>query len=179
VIHGATRHVSTAFGRCNRGASKDALGFLHPVNSSMNHAAHYTALMNRALFRQWTAPLTGYKERHHILPRSMGGTNDPANLVDLTLREHLVAHLLLAHMPGNEGQWASVQAIMQDTLNQTSPRFGQLRHTRFKRKRIAYAEAKRFRNAQRKRALTRYNAQLHAIEQTYVDTLFDAAGMAR
>ena len=27
-------------------------------------------------------------------------------------------------MPGNEGQWASVQAIMLDTLNPTSQRFG-------------------------------------------------------
>lgn len=34
-------------------------------------------------------------ECHHILPRSCGGTNDKINLVDLTLREHYIAHLLL------------------------------------------------------------------------------------
>jgi hypothetical protein len=36
-----------------------------------------------------------YYEKHHILPRSLGGTNDPSNLVLLTAREHFIAHLLL------------------------------------------------------------------------------------
>lgn len=39
---------------------------------------------------------TGYIEKHHIIPRSLGGTNDLSNLVALTGREHYVAHLLLA-----------------------------------------------------------------------------------
>jgi hypothetical protein len=34
-------------------------------------------------------------ECHHILPKSLGGNNDKTNLVDLTLREHYVCHLLL------------------------------------------------------------------------------------
>lgn len=38
----------------------------------------------------------GYKERHHILPRCMGGTNDEENLIDLYAREHFIAHKLLA-----------------------------------------------------------------------------------
>lgn len=37
----------------------------------------------------------GYGERHHIVPRSEGGTDDPANLVVLTAREHFLAHWLL------------------------------------------------------------------------------------
>lgn len=37
----------------------------------------------------------GYFEKHHILPKSLNGTNDEANLVKLTYREHFVAHLLL------------------------------------------------------------------------------------
>lgn len=40
----------------------------------------------------------GYTERHHIIPRSLGGTNDKNNLVDLTAREHYIAHLLLWKM---------------------------------------------------------------------------------
>ena len=35
-------------------------------------------------------------ERHHIKPRCIGGTDDMYNLVDLTLREHYIAHMLLA-----------------------------------------------------------------------------------
>lgn len=34
-------------------------------------------------------------ERHHILPRSLGGSNDPQNLVRLTYREHFLVHWLL------------------------------------------------------------------------------------
>lgn len=37
-----------------------------------------------------------YKERHHIIPKCMGGSDDEENLVDLLLREHIVAHKLLA-----------------------------------------------------------------------------------
>ena len=34
-------------------------------------------------------------EKHHIIPKSLGGTNDLSNIVNLTPREHLIAHLLL------------------------------------------------------------------------------------
>lgn len=36
-----------------------------------------------------------YSERHHIIPKSLGGGNTRDNLVDLTAREHFVCHLLL------------------------------------------------------------------------------------
>ena len=36
-----------------------------------------------------------YYESHHIIPKSMGGSNDPDNLVLLTAREHFIAHWLL------------------------------------------------------------------------------------
>ena len=49
-------------------------------------------------------PLKGYKERHHIKPRCMGGKNDPDNLVDLIPEEHYTCHLLLVKMyPDNRG----------------------------------------------------------------------------
>lgn len=44
-----------------------------------------------------------YHERHHILPKSCGGTNDKDNLIDLFAREHFIAHQLLAEEnPDNE-----------------------------------------------------------------------------
>lgn len=36
-----------------------------------------------------------YTEKHHIIPRSMGGEDSKENLVVLTAREHYIAHLLL------------------------------------------------------------------------------------
>lgn len=38
----------------------------------------------------------GVKERHHIKMRSLGGTNDEDNLIDLIDSEHYEAHKLLA-----------------------------------------------------------------------------------
>jgi len=40
----------------------------------------------------------GYVEKHHILPRSLGGNDDAENIVSLTAREHFVCHYLLAKM---------------------------------------------------------------------------------
>ena len=37
-----------------------------------------------------------YYERHHILPKCMGGTDNDNNLIDLLAREHFIAHRLLA-----------------------------------------------------------------------------------
>jgi len=37
----------------------------------------------------------GYTELHHIIPQSMGGSNDKDNLVELTAREHFLCHWLL------------------------------------------------------------------------------------
>lgn len=39
--------------------------------------------------------LNGYYEIHHIIPRSFNGSNDEDNLVLLTYREHVLAHMLL------------------------------------------------------------------------------------
>ena len=43
-----------------------------------------------------------YTECHHILPRSLGGTDDEDNLIDLTARQHYVAHWLLWRAYNNE-----------------------------------------------------------------------------
>lgn len=41
-------------------------------------------------------PKGEYKERHHIVPKCIGGTNDEDNLIDLYAKEHFIAHKLLA-----------------------------------------------------------------------------------
>jgi hypothetical protein len=42
--------------------------------------------------------LCDIKESHHIIPKSLGGNNDAANLVELTPREHFICHWLLTKM---------------------------------------------------------------------------------
>lgn len=64
----------------------------------MNYAANYDRLIARARGRV----LNSYRERHHVIPRCMAGTDDPSNIVDLTPEEHYVAHQLLVKMyPGD------------------------------------------------------------------------------
>lgn len=42
-----------------------------------------------------------YTEAHHIIPKSLGGTDEVSNLVLLTGREHFIAHLLLSKIHNN------------------------------------------------------------------------------
>lgn len=44
----------------------------------------------------------GYKEKHHIIPKSLGGSNDKSNLVYLTAKEHYICHLLLVRITQND-----------------------------------------------------------------------------
>lgn len=45
--------------------------------------------------------ISGYTERHHIIPKSLGGSNAKSNLVVLTAKEHFICHLLLTKMTTN------------------------------------------------------------------------------
>lgn len=57
----------------------------------MNYQKVYNAIVEK---RKMNVP-EGYKECHHIIPKSMGGSDDASNLVYLTVREHYIAHQLL------------------------------------------------------------------------------------
>jgi hypothetical protein len=47
------------------------------------------------------------KHKHHIIPKHMGGTDDPENLIELTIEEHAEAHKVLFEKHGKiEDYWA-------------------------------------------------------------------------
>jgi hypothetical protein len=73
----------------------------------VNYQKIYGDLIAKCQLRQF---VEGYKERHHIIPKSLGGSNDSSNLVDLTAREHFVAHFLLAKLYGGN-QWLSIKRM--------------------------------------------------------------------
>ena len=76
----------------------------------------YNALIDRAKKRAWskkTAPC--YVELHHIVPKSLGGTNASTNLVVLTAREHCVAHLMLCRF-GDKNQKIRMTNALQRFL---------------------------------------------------------------
>ena len=55
----------------------------------------YYAIVDRAKIRI----NDGYTENHHIIPKSLCGSNTKDNKVDLNAREHFICHLLLTKMP--------------------------------------------------------------------------------
>ncbi len=63
----------------------------------------YNELMKKGKLRESDSSIVGYYELHHVIPRSLGGTDDPENLVSLTAREHFLAHrLLMKFLHGKE-----------------------------------------------------------------------------
>lgn len=64
----------------------------------MDYFKIYDSLMQRSLNRN----LEGYSEKHHIIPKCIGGNDLPENLVKLTAKEHYIAHRLLVEMYPSE-----------------------------------------------------------------------------
>jgi len=58
----------------------------------MNYIKIYNQLIENAQCRNKP---TCYLEKHHIIPKSEGGSNSNTNLVYLTAKEHFIAHKLL------------------------------------------------------------------------------------
>lgn len=59
----------------------------------------YNSIIDRAKSRVLSKDI--YSERHHIVPKSLGGSNDQTNLVTLTAKEHRFVHILLPKMTSN------------------------------------------------------------------------------
>ena len=62
----------------------------------MNYQKVYDQIIQRAKLRGLDKKkLEGYFEKHHIIPRCLGGLNEDSNYVLLTAREHFICHQLL------------------------------------------------------------------------------------
>ena len=61
---------------------------------AMNYARIYYRIIENRLIH----PFDGYTESHHIIPKSLGGSDSKDNLVRLSAREHFVCHWLLVKM---------------------------------------------------------------------------------
>lgn len=82
----------------------------------MDYAAIYASFISSR--RELEPALRDYSERHHILPKKLGGTNKPSNLIRLTPEDHFFAHLLLAKIHGGS-MWAPV-ALMAGKIEKRS-----------------------------------------------------------
>ena len=62
---------------------------------------NYQKIYNQLIQKRQQILVEGYSERHHIIPKCLGGSNKSNNLVRLTAREHFIAHQLLAKIYSN------------------------------------------------------------------------------
>jgi len=78
------------------------------INKHMNkYKQWYANITERAKHRH----LDSYTESHHIVPRSLGGGDEPNNLVNLTAREHFVCHWLLVKMTTGQEHHKMLNAL--------------------------------------------------------------------
>jgi len=76
------------------------------INNKYN--VWYFKIIENAKSRQ---QISDYTEIHHIIPKSLGGSNDKDNLVRLTAREHFICHVLLTKMTNNKNKDSMVFAL--------------------------------------------------------------------
>ena len=65
-----------------------------PQGSEPHHTRYIRFIESRPKDRKKTRNGV-YLERHHILPKSLGGSNEKDNIIILTAKEHFIAHLIL------------------------------------------------------------------------------------
>lgn len=68
----------------------------------------YNNIINNALSR--TLSKDNYTEKHHIIPKCLGGIDSKSNLVKLTAKEHFICHLLLTKMLEGIGKHKMIYA---------------------------------------------------------------------
>lgn len=81
-----------------------------------------------------------YCERHHIMPKCIGGTNDEENLVDLYAREHFIAHRLLAEENPDNRKLQLAYICMSFAKNDREHRY-RLDEYEYEKARIACSKA--------------------------------------
>jgi len=58
----------------------------------------YTRIYSQIIERAKNRKLEGYIEKHHVIPKCIGGCNEKENLIELTAKEHFLCHKLLCEI---------------------------------------------------------------------------------
>jgi hypothetical protein len=114
--------------------------------NTTKYTKYYYNIVNAAKSRVLLSEIK--KERHHIIPKSIGGTNEDSNLVYLTLREHILCHRLLVKMLHGDQKYKMKHALFlmghKDKYKLTSRAFATIKsskrnHTEETKKKISAA----------------------------------------
>jgi len=98
----------------------------------MIRSAHHYSRYQRFIGSLRGQSVDGYAEVHHIVPRSLGGSDDADNLIKLTARQHYIAHWMLARALGGS---ASRAFFMMSNFG----KYGQVNSTTYQIARQEYA----------------------------------------
>ena len=81
----------------------------------------YYSIISRARSRD--LPKETYTEKHHIIPKSLGGGNSKDNLAVLTAREHFICHRLLVRMTTGNYRHKMINAAIGMKRNKNGARY--------------------------------------------------------
>jgi len=76
---------------------------------------NYKKIHDSIILRAKTRIIDGYVEKHHIIPRSMGGSDENDNIAILTPEEHFLIHVLLVKIYPNQ------KSLIVAVLKMTQP----------------------------------------------------------
>lgn len=120
---------------------------------SNKYTIWYMAIIENGRIRH----LNDYIERHHIIPRSLGGNDTSNNIVKLTAREHFVCHRLLAKIfPNGSKERRSMNFALHKMAYGTNTEKYKLKSSQYEHIRKLNAQAtreqqlKRFENPETK-----------------------------
>lgn len=99
----------------------------------------YYNIVNRAKIRVLSNDT--YIEKHHIIPKSLGGTDKKSNIVKLTAREHFICHLCLTKMTTNSNKQKMVFAMKMMLVKHTHNRYITLTSRLFESIKVAHSIA--------------------------------------
>lgn len=108
--------------------------------NSMNYSKIYNDIIENAKQKSYD----DYTEKHHIIPRSLGGTDEPSNLVILSAREHFICHYLLTkiHKNNQSNFYKMVKAfIMMFCSSKKQLRYSPSRNYEILKKEFAKAQS--------------------------------------
>lgn len=81
----------------------------------MFNQSKYTTWYNQIIDNAKKRESVSKPDRHHIIPKCMGGSNHIDNLVNLTAREHFICHRLLIKMVDSKFKSKMVYAAWQQS----------------------------------------------------------------
>jgi hypothetical protein len=110
------------------------------IVSENRYGMDYKKIHDQLIARAKNRILKGYKEKHHIIPRCLGGSDDIDNLVNLTAREHFIIHKLLYMIyPNNNKLFYAYRMMAMQPTNVKTERAYSISNYEYERLRIEHA----------------------------------------